>query len=207
MTEAGALLCSPGAMNRTKRLTGVCSECGGSIQFQAELIGTVATCPRCRKQTELMLESPPERTVRAAEGDHLDDHHGGDFGRGADRDGGGAEAFREAGGTPEETATAAAAETNGAAVPAGFEVSAITLEKGDGGNGLFAVGTVVNNSNRRRSQVTVELDLLDAGGQTLQVVRAYRPLLEPGAKWEIKLPVGGDSKPVSAKLASIREGQ
>ena len=47
-------------MNPTKRLTGACSECGSPIQFPAELIGTMATCPRCRKQTELRLESPPE---------------------------------------------------------------------------------------------------------------------------------------------------
>ena len=47
-------------MNPTKRLMGVCGECGGPIQFPAELIGTMTTCPRCRKQTELRLESPPE---------------------------------------------------------------------------------------------------------------------------------------------------
>ena len=47
-------------MNPTKRLTGACGECGGPIQFPAELIGTLTTCPRCRKQTELRLESPPE---------------------------------------------------------------------------------------------------------------------------------------------------
>ena len=54
----GVLLCSPGAMNRTKRLMGVCRECGGGFEFQADLIGTVVLCPRCRKQTELMLASP-----------------------------------------------------------------------------------------------------------------------------------------------------
>ena len=53
------LLSLPGTMNRTKRLTGVCSECGGSIEFPAEMIGATATCPRCRKQTELRLASPP----------------------------------------------------------------------------------------------------------------------------------------------------
>src|ERR1035441_2809180 len=47
-------------MNPTKRLTGVCSECGGSIQFPAELVGTMTTCPVCKKQTELTLAAPPE---------------------------------------------------------------------------------------------------------------------------------------------------
>ena len=56
----GLLLALSGTMNQTKRLTGVCSECGGSIEFQAELVGTMATCPRCREQTELMLATPPD---------------------------------------------------------------------------------------------------------------------------------------------------
>ena len=47
-------------MNPTKRLTGVCSECGGSIQFPVELVGTMTACPRCGKQTELLLAAPPE---------------------------------------------------------------------------------------------------------------------------------------------------
>ena len=40
----------------------------------------------------------------------------------------------------------------------------------------------------------MEFDLLDAGGQKVEVARAYRPVLEPGAKWEIKVPVAGDSE-------------
>jgi hypothetical protein len=102
---------------------------------------------------------------------------------------------------------APAAGAKDSAAAAGFEVSAFSLEKGQVGNGGYAVGTVVNTSNRPRSRVTLELDLLDSGGQKVGVARAYRSVLEPGAKWEIKLPVAGDSKAVSAKVASIREGQ
>ncbi len=47
-------------MNRTKRLKGVCTECGSPIEFPAEMIGTTTRCPRCRKQTELLLPTPPE---------------------------------------------------------------------------------------------------------------------------------------------------
>jgi hypothetical protein len=192
-------------MNGTKRLTGVCSECGGSFEFQAELIGTVATCPRCRKQTELLLASPsaepsvPRKviiwTVITA----------GILVAGLIVTLVGLKHFEKLAASQRER-TAATADTNSVAVPAGFEVSAIALEKGDGGSGLFAVGTVVNISNRRRSQVTVEFDLLDAGGQQVEVARAFRPALEPGAKWQIKVQVASDSKAVSAKLASIREG-
>ena len=50
-------------MNRTKRLKGVCSECGGPIDFPAELIGTTAPCPRCRKPTDLLLPTPPDEPL------------------------------------------------------------------------------------------------------------------------------------------------
>ena len=192
---AGFLVSSPGTMNPTKRLTGVCSECGGSIQFPAELIGTMTQCPRCRKQTELTLAELPEEAtvprkvivwtvvavavlvlaliVTVVGLRHLE--------------------------------KLAAQQKQGAA--AGFQVSAFALEKGQGGNGTYAVGTVVNTTNRPRSQVTLELYLLDAGGHTSQVLRAFRPVLEPGAKWEIRLPVAGNSKAISAKMASIKEGQ
>jgi len=193
-------------MNRTKRLTGVCSECGGSIEFSAELIGTMTTCPRCRKQTELMLAAPPEEPVvprRIIIGAVVAivilvlalivtvvglNHY-----------------VKLA--VRQRARAAAAHGAQDAARVAGFEVSAISLEKGVGSGGPYAVGTVVNTSNGPHSRVTLEFDLVDAGGHTLQVLRAYRPVLEPGAKWEIKLPVAGDSKAVSAKLASIKEGQ
>jgi hypothetical protein len=193
-------------MNRTKRLTGVCSECGGSIEFQAELIGTVATCPRCRKQTELRLEAPPDEPSVPRKAIIWTAVTAGILVAGLVVTIVGLRHFEELA-ARQKARTSAASGTNEGTVPAGLEVSAITLEPGAGGNGLFAAGTVVNRSGRRRSQVTVELDLLDAGGQTLQVVRAYRPVLEAGAKWEIKLPVAGDSKPVSARLSSIRAGQ
>jgi hypothetical protein len=192
-------------MNGTKRLTGVCSECGGSIQFQAELIGTVATCPRCRKQTELMLESPTIEPSVPRKAIIWTAITAGILVVGLIVTVVGLRHFEKLAARQKGRAMATAG-TNGVAVPAGFEVSDITLEQGDGGNGLFAVGTVVNSSNRRRAQVTVEFDLLDVGGQKVEVARAFRPLLEPGAKWELKLPVAGDSKPVSARLASIREG-
>jgi hypothetical protein len=191
-------------MNRTKRLTGVCSQCGGHIEFQAELVGTMATCPSCRKQTELMLAAPqaepavPRKvivwTVLTAAilvagliGTVAALKH-----------------FEKLAAQQKDRA-AAVPTTEDGAIPAGFEVSTISLEKGKGGNGLYAVATVVNRSGQPRSQVTVQFDLLDARGQKVEVARAFRPVLEPGAKWEVKVAVASDSKAVSAKLASIRE--
>jgi hypothetical protein len=193
-------------MNPTKRLTGACSECGSPIQFPAELIGTMTTCPRCRKQTELRLESPPEEpavprktivwTVIAA-------------------------LILVAGliaalvalkrfeklATRQKDRAAPAAGAKDAATAAGFEISAFSLEKGQGGNGTHAVGTVVNTSGRPRSRLTIELDLLDAGGRKVGRVRDFRPLLEAGAKWQVKVSVAGSPGAVSARVASIKEGQ
>jgi hypothetical protein len=90
---------------------------------------------------------------------------------------------------------------------AGFEVSAFSLEKGPDSSGMNAVGTVVNTSNRPRSRVTLEIDLLDAGGHKVGIVRGYRPVLEPGAKWQVKLPFEGATGAVSARLSSVKEGQ
>ena len=186
-------------------MTGACSECGGSIEFQAELIGTVATCPHCRKQTELMLASPSAEPSVSRKAIIWTVITAGILVAGLIVTLVGLKHFEKLAAS-QRGRTAGAAGTNDAAVPAGFEVSAITLEKGDGGNGLFAVGTVTNNSNRRRSQVTVEFDLLDAGGEKVEVARAFRPALEPGAKWQVKVAAASDSKAVSAKLAAIREG-
>ena len=202
----GVLLRSLGTMNRTKRLTGVCSQCGGSIEFQAELVGTMTTCPRCRKQTELMLPAPAEEPavprkvivwtvvtavilIAGLVGTVVGLKH-----------------FEKLAAQQRDRAGAAAGVKD-AATPAGLEVSGISLEKGQTGNEIYAVGTVVNISNRRRSGVRVAFDLLDAGGQKVGIVSGYRPILDPRAKWEIKVPVASDSKAASVKLASIKEGQ
>jgi rRNA maturation protein Nop10 len=194
-------------MNRTKRLKGVCSECGGSIEFPAELVGTMMPCPRCGKQTELLLAAPPEEpavprkvilwtvvtvVIMAA---------------GVIALVAGLKHFEKLAARHRDAATSpVSASATEAAALAGLEVSAISLEKGQGASENYAVGTVVNKSNRQRSGVTVELDLLDAVGQQVGIARSYRPALAPGAKWQFKVPVG-EAKAASAKLASIKEGQ
>src|ERR1039458_2959437 len=166
------LVSCPGTMNPTKRLTGVCSECGGSIQFPAELVGTMTTCPVCKKQTELTLAAPPEEpavprkviiwtvatvvvlalgvVVLVAGLRHFEKL-----------------AARQQDRTPAVPST----HTAEASAGAGFEVSAISLEQGQGSSGTFAVGPVMNKSNRQHSDVSVELELLDAGGQKVGVAR------------------------------------
>jgi hypothetical protein len=202
----GVLLFSPGTMNPTKRLTGVCSECGGSIHFRADLIGTMTACPHCGKQTELMLAAPPGESsvprrivvvavtaivimVAGLVVVMVGLRH---FEKAAKR-----QMDRVESG--EVAANAARAK--------GFEVSAISLAKGDGTNAAQVLATVVNISNRSRSQVRVEFQLFGAVGQGVGVARAYRPVLKAGAKWEIKVATEGAGEAVSARLISISAGQ
>jgi hypothetical protein len=190
-------------MNRTKRLTGVCSECGGSIEFAAELIGTMAQCPRCRKQTELTLAAPPDEALVSRKVivwtiitalilvlglivTILGLRH-----------------FEKLA-AQQKDRSASVTGTSDAGVAEGFRVSAFSLEQGKSSNDVYAVGTVVNNSNRRRLRVTIQLDLLDAGGRTVEIARSFRPLLDAGAKWEIKLSVAGDSNAQSVRVASVK---
>ena len=166
----------------------------------------MSQCPRCKKQTELTLAVPPEEPavprriiiwtvvaivilVLALIVTVVGLNH---YAKLAER---------------QRERAMAAAGAKDAAVPAGFEVSAISLAKGQDGNGVNAVGTVVNTSNRQRLRVSLELDLLDGGGKEVGIAKAYRPVLEPGAKWQVKVSVAGALEAVSAKVASIKEGQ
>jgi uncharacterized paraquat-inducible protein A len=45
-------------MNRTKNVKGNCGECGASLTFPAESVGTIAQCPQCGRQAELLLARP-----------------------------------------------------------------------------------------------------------------------------------------------------
>lgn len=47
-------------MHATKPLRGQCQHCHRPLQFPADLVGTMADCPHCHQQTELMLEVPPQ---------------------------------------------------------------------------------------------------------------------------------------------------
>jgi hypothetical protein len=43
---------------QTKPIAVVCSQCGGTLQRPAELVGTMFRCPYCRKEAELLLPAP-----------------------------------------------------------------------------------------------------------------------------------------------------
>jgi hypothetical protein len=196
----------------SKYLKGECQQCGGHIEFPAEAAGTATECPHCGKPTELLLVAPkmesavPTRAIvyaviatvilvggligtqlalkrarRLVEQNNVTSPRP----------------------TAKQTARTAPA---GDAAGKGFKVSSITIEKTPGSSLVYAVGTVRNETNRRRFGVKVEFDILDETGQNVGSAKDYQPALEPKAEWRFRALVVG-SKAASAKLASITEDQ
>ena len=204
-------------MNKTKYLKGECSECHGHIEFPAEATGTMTECPHCGKPTVLLLAMPPEEPsvgrkalvwfviallisglglAGALAALKLAQKR--------------VAAQKE---QAEASALAAAKEAKAATevvddplVKAGFQVSAIRLEKTPGTSVVHAVGTLTNATSRQRFGVKIEIEILDAVGQKLQTATDYQPVLEPNGEWQFAAPVM-ESKAKSAKLAGIKETQ
>jgi len=206
-------------MNRTKYLKGECSECGGHVEFPAEAAGTTIDCPHCGKPTELLLAAPPEepsvprmtivwtlvavlvlalglagalaalnRAQKWATRQKQQAATRGPAPRSVDAE------------------TAVVTQPRNPLAGAGFDVSAIALEKTPGSSLVYAIGTLNNLTDRQRFGVKVELDLLDDSGQKVGAATDYQQVLEPKGEWHFKALVV-DSKAATAKLASVKEDQ
>src|SRR5258705_3797440 len=200
-------------MNTTKYLKGICSECGGHLEFPADSTGMTIDCPHCGKPTELLLALPSEQpslprkrialTVLTIVILAL--------GLGAalvalNRAQNWIARQKPAPPLPAGAAATSQPPADDPAAKAGFQVTAINLEKTAGSSLIYAVGTLTNPSERQRFGVKIEIDLFDAAGQKLGAAKDYQQVLEPKGKWQFKALVV-DSKAVSAKFASVKEDQ
>jgi len=196
-------------MSRNKFLNGECKHCGGHIRFPAESIGVTKDCPQCGQKTELLLAAPPDaptvpvktmvftaiavlvligglvaamiavnRLQRTAE-------------------------QRRAAAAPVSSPRAASVNPVSSLVQAGFQVSAITLEKAADSSAVYAVGSVRNGTNRRRLGIKLELELRDAAGNPVGATTHYHPALEPNAEWRFKMLLTSP-KAASARVVSIK---
>ena len=202
-------------MSRTKYLKGVCSHCEGRLEFPAEAIDTVTTCPHCGQPTELQLALPPSQggiptrtivwTVVAILilGLGL---AGVTFALTRAQKMAARKTQKASTNQPSSGANQLSASSSPAAPQAGYRVSNIDLEKAPGSSLVHAVGTVQNTTAKQRFGVKIELDLLDGVGKKIGTAQDYQPVLEPNAQWRFKALVI-HSKTVSAKLASIKEDQ
>lgn len=197
-------------MLKIKNLRGECQHCGGPIEFHAEHVGTTAECPHCSQQTELLLAIPPEETspirkkaiVFVAVAALI--LGGGLFAaslalKRAKR----LQAERQP--APPVASAKAAAPTDPFAA-LGFRVGAVALEQGQGSSLVYAVGVIMNTSNRQRFGVKVELELQATDGSKLGGASDYQKVLEPGAEWKFRALVM-DKRVAVARITAIKESQ
>lgn len=195
-------------MNQTKNIKGNCLQCGGPFDFPVDGIGQTVDCPHCGRPTELQIAAPPATSAVSARqivyvvvavviligglvGTMI-----------ALKRAQGMKASRI--GTVEN-----AREKTLAADPltqAGFQVSAIIVERATSGSLLYARGTVKNISSSKKFGVKIELELRDEQNWKLGTSTDYQQSLEPGAEWKFKAMVM-NPKTASATILSIKEDQ
>jgi hypothetical protein len=192
-----------------KNLQGQCQHCGGIFEFQAESAGSTAVCPHCGQPTELMPALPTEAvsplrtkavvfTLVA-----LVILAGGLVGS--------IWALKQA---ELITKPQQAANANARAQPplkplgpfseADFEISPVTVEKGQGSGLVHAIGSITNTANRQRFGVRVEIELQDDAGNRAGTATDYQPTLEPNSIWRFRALVV-DKKATTAKVVAIKE--
>ncbi len=206
-------------MSKTKFLKGECQQCGGHLEFPAEMAGMASECPHCRQPTDLVLVTPPEEpavprgtVVWAVLGIVI-------LSLGlagalmalkrAERLAAKQKARANEGAMVESTtnlSSTPAPHVDGAAAKSSFTVSPVVLETTPGTSRIDATGVVTNSSDQKRFGVKVEVDLFDATDQKVGIASDYQSVMEPGAEWRFKALVL-DPKATSAKIASIKEDQ
>jgi hypothetical protein len=185
------------------------------MEFPAESAGLTANCPHCGQTTELLLAAPPQESTVPVKtivftGIAVLILVGGLVGAliAVNRLQQAAEQ-RKGASNPANTGQAMPPKPADPFAPAerdGFGVSTVTLEKTQGSSLVYAVGTIRNETDRRRFGVKVEIELLDAAGNKVGTATDYQQALEPKAEWRFKALVL-DSKAASARIVSIKEDQ
>jgi predicted RNA-binding Zn-ribbon protein involved in translation (DUF1610 family) len=188
-----------------------CQHCGSHIEAPSEAAGVSIECPHCGKETALVAPA-----IREKPGASLKIMIGLAVGalvlataimialfvhqRAAVR----AQLQRqsEAAAKADETKTAAVAHDP--IDQAGWRVSTILLEKTPGGTIVHAVGTLQNESERRRFGVKIHLDLFDAADAKVGSTKDYQQAVEPHGTWQFSALVL-NSKAVAAKVTSVEE--
>lgn len=199
-------------MNPTKNIKGNCQQCGGPFDFPVEGIGQTVDCPHCGRPTELQLATPPATSavptrqiiyVIVAIAILI----GGLVGavialkRAQRMKANQIGAVDVAGAT-----TATTSAPTDPLAQAGFQASAVIIEKATSGSLLFAKGTLKNISSSKKFGVKIELELRDEQNWKLGTATDYQPTLEPGAEWKFKAMVM-NPKTASAAILSIKEDQ
>lgn len=196
-----------------------CRNCAGHIEFPADQLGQTIPCPHCEWETELIDASASSRRALHKKGSFL-------FAVLVSLLLAAALAY----GILARRKTSAPSSPRGAPVvevlskPGSPELlqkiqrlkkedqddrwkewrpGTATLEK-TGTRLVYAVGTILNDSDRQRFGVTVELDLFDTQGAKLGTSSDYTQVIEPKAEWKFKALVT-DASAVRAEISAIKE--
>ena len=199
-------------MNQTKNIKGNCQRCGGVFDFPVEGIGQTVDCPHCSKPTELQLAMPPATSAVSARQIvyvivAITILIGGLAGamialKRAQRMSSNQIGAVDVAGATTTTTTA----TTDPLAQAGFQASAVTIEKATSGSLLYAKGTLKNISSTKKFGVKIELELRDEQNWKLGTTTDYQPTLEPAAEWKFRAMVM-NPKTASAAILSIKEDQ
>ena len=197
-------------MNQKKNIKGNCQQCGGPFDFPVEGVGQTVDCPHCGRPTELLLATP--RATSAVSTRQIGYVIvaitiliGGLVGtmialKRAQR----MKANQIGTGDVAGATTATTSTPTDPLAQAGFQASAVTIEKATSGSLLYAQGTLRNISPSKKFGVKIELELRDAQNWKLGTATDYQPTLEPGAEWKFKAMVM-NPKTASAAILSIKE--
>ena len=206
-------------MAETKYLKCFCAQCGGRIEFPAEGIGLTTPCPHCGWQTELTIETPapmdvgPSRSRKwlvagvvilavgfiAAVGAVLVAQKLAKKSRAQP-----SESRAGVRGTNAATIAAVPSQTKKAEPIGNFSALEVRIEKSAGSSLVYARGTLQNETDKQRFDVTMELDLFDSADRKIGTAKDYKDVIEPRGQWMFRALVV-QKNAVSARVAAIRE--
>src|SRR5450432_509367 len=168
-----------------------CQHCGSHIEAPSEAAGLSIECPHCGQQTELV--APAIRQKPGANLKIIIYLAGGVLVLAAaivialfvhQRATARAQLQRESEAAAQAAETKASAAASDPIARAGWRVSTVRLEKTPGGTIVHAVGTLQNESDRRRFGVRIHLDLFDATESKVGSTTDYQKAIEPRGEWQ-----------------------
>lgn len=94
--------------------------------------------------------------------------------------------------------------TKGAEIISNFSASDVRIDRSAGSSLIYARGTLQNETDKQRFDVTVELDLFDSADTKIGAAKDYKDVVEPHGQWTFRALVVPKNA-VSARIAAIRE--
>ena len=188
-----------------------CQHCGGHLESPVEASGLTVDCLHCGQPTVLIAPDNQPTASRSAKVILL-------AGLGASLlaalilgiivHGQHTAKLREQAAAAAQLAARQAAAAEALAkdplAQAGWKVSAVRLEKMPGSSIIHAVGTLTNNTERRRFGVKIKFDLFDAGDQKIAGANDYLASIEPHDRWQFSALVV-DARAITATVAAVEE--